>query len=132
MHRRCNAGKTSTSKQGMYGRFTIWLNERGIANLLSIPMLEKAGYIVITHTKKKWKVISPEGEEITFKRDTELCEGMPFIDLRKQQKGWAMIETMRRNYEKFTQKEIEKATLARKVQARIGNPPDERFRQIDK
>ena len=90
---------------------------------------------MITHTKKEWKVISPEGEEIVFERDTGLCEGMPFIDLRKQTQGWAMIETIlietvRRNYDKFTQKDIKKATLARKVQARIGNPPDERYKQI--
>ena len=106
MYGRCNAGETSTSKQGKYGRFTIWVNERGIANLLSIPMLEKAGCIVITHTKKKWKVISPEGEEITFERDMGLCEGMPFIDLQKQTQGWALIKTIQRNYDKFTQKEI--------------------------
>ena len=43
MHGQCNAGKTSTSTQGMYGRFKIWVNKGGIANLLSIPMLEKAG-----------------------------------------------------------------------------------------
>ena len=130
MHGQCNAGETSTSIQGMYGRFRFWVNKNGIANLLSIPMLEKAGYVVTTHTKKDWKVISPEGEEIVFARDTGLCEGMPFIDLREQSRGWALIETVRNNYDKFTQKEIEKATLARKVQARIGNPPDGRYKQI--
>ena len=71
----------------MYGKLKIWLNERGIANLLSIPMLEKARYIVTTHTYGKWVVISPEGEEVIFKRDTGLCRGMPYIDLQNKRKG---------------------------------------------
>ena len=60
----------------------MWLNEMGIANLLSIPMLENAGYIVSTHTKKYWVVITPKGNTITFKRDSGVCQGMPYIDLR--------------------------------------------------
>ena len=47
-----NTGTTSTSTQGWYVEFNVWLNEMNIANLLSIPMLENDGYIVSTHTKK--------------------------------------------------------------------------------
>ena len=36
---------------------------------------------------------------------------MPYIDLRKQQNGWAMIETVCENFDKFTKKEIKRATL---------------------
>ena len=45
------------------------LNEREIVNLLSIPMLEEAGYKVLMHTDDKWKVTTPRGEAIVFKRD---------------------------------------------------------------
>ena len=48
----------------MYRNFKVWLNKRKIANLLSIPTLEKDGYIVTTHTNEKWVVISLEGEEV--------------------------------------------------------------------
>ena len=43
-----------------------------------------------------------------------------------------MIETIRKNYAKlgFTEKEVEEAALARKVQARISNPPDKVYKQI--
>ena len=44
--------------------------------------------------------------------------------------GCAMIETVRKNFGKFTKKEIENATLARKTQGRIDDPPDGRFKQI--
>ena len=48
----CNARTISTSRQVSYGRSRVWLNERVIANLLSVPILEEAGYIVSSHTKK--------------------------------------------------------------------------------
>ena len=56
MNGRCNAGTTRTNKRGMWEGFQVWLNEHGIANLLSIPMLEKAGYKVSTHTDSDWVV----------------------------------------------------------------------------
>jgi len=34
----CNAGTVSTNTRGWYGEFKVWLNTKGIANLLSIPM----------------------------------------------------------------------------------------------
>ena len=46
----------------------------GIPNLLSIPMLENSGYIVSTHTKKYWVVITPKGRTITFKCDSGVCQ----------------------------------------------------------
>ena len=65
-----NAGTVSTNTNGWYGDFQVWLNKKGIANLLSIPMLEEAGYIVSTHTKSDWVVTTPKGKKIVFKRDT--------------------------------------------------------------
>ena len=105
---------TSINKQGMYGNFKVWVNERGIANLLSIPTLEEDGYIVTTHTNRKWVVISPEGEEVIFELDTGLCQGMPYIDLLKQQKGWAMmksVEKVREDFDKITKTEMRRGLL---------------------
>ena len=44
--------------------------ERSIVNLLSIIMLEEAGYKVFTHTDRDWEVTTPKGVVIVFKRDT--------------------------------------------------------------
>ena len=41
-----------------------------------------------------------------------------------------MIETVRENYRNYTEGDITKAKMARKTQARIGNPPDERYKEI--
>ena len=91
---RCNAGTTSTSRQGSYEQSCVWLKERVIANLLSVPMLEEAGYIVSSHTKKDWEVTTPEQVTITFKRYTGICKGMPYIDLREEKTRIAMIQTI--------------------------------------
>ena len=55
---------------------------------------------------------------------------MPYIDLRNNQEGIAMIETVRKKFAGATQREIEKAYLACPVQHRIGHPSDERFKEI--
>ena len=63
----CNAGSVLLKQKGWYKNFQVWLNEHGIVNLLSIPMLEEAGYKVSTHTDDDWKVTTPRGEVIVFK-----------------------------------------------------------------
>lgn len=127
----CNAGTTSTNKRGMWEDFQVWSNEHEIANLLSIPMLEKAGYKVSTHTDSDWAVTTPQGEEKIFKRDTWVCGGMTFLDIRKHKKtGVTIIKTVRENYKNYTEGKITKATMARKIQARIGNPLDDRYKEI--
>ena len=96
---RCNAGTTFTKMKGTYGAFQVWLNKKGIANLISIPMPEASGYIVSTHTHKDWVVTDPDVKDITFKRDKGVYTGMPYISLRDQNEGLVMIETVRKNME---------------------------------
>ena len=77
-----NTGTTKITKRGYFGKLRVWLNKNGIANLIYIPMLEADGYVVRTDTKGEWQVLTPEGKIIPFKRDTGMCVGMPYIDLR--------------------------------------------------
>ena len=35
----CNAGVTSSIQKGYYGKFNMWINKNGMANLISIPCL---------------------------------------------------------------------------------------------
>ena len=69
----CNAGTVLTNTKGWYGDFEVWLNKKGIANLLSIPVLEAVGYLVSTHTHGDWVVTSPKGKKTVFKRETQEC-----------------------------------------------------------
>ena len=38
---KCNTGVSASNEKGIYRLCSFWLNEKGIANLLSIPQLEK-------------------------------------------------------------------------------------------
>ena len=106
------------------------VNEKGMANLLSIPCLEADGYNILYDTKKEWVVTTPKGTRIKFKQDTGLYKGMPYIDMRQFKEGAIMIETVCKNFENFTKKEIEVAKLSRDIQSIIGHPPDKVFKQI--
>ena len=70
----CNASTTVTYTRGWWGEFEIWLNKQVKANLLSVPILESAGYIMSSHTKKDWVVVTSKGQKIFFKRDTGVCK----------------------------------------------------------
>ena len=80
-----------------------------MANLLSIPCLEADGYNILYDTKKEWVVTTPKGTRIKFKQDEGLCKGMPYMDMQNFKEGAIMIETVRKNFENFTKKEIEAA-----------------------
>jgi len=127
----CNAGVTVCKEQGYLGVFKMWLNRNGIANLLSIPQLEEDGYVIDYNTKRDWTVTTPQGKRIIFKRDTGLCNRMPYIDLEDLgDEGVMMLETVRKNMEGFTKRQLDKAVLARKAQAMVAHPPDEKFKQM--
>ena len=61
----------------------IWLNEKGVDNLLSMTILEEAGYKVSTHTARDFEATIPKEEVILFTRNTGICKGMPYIDLHE-------------------------------------------------
>ena len=55
---------------------------------------------------------TPEGKDITFKRDKGVCTGMPYINLRDQKEGLVMIETVRKNMGGNTPEKTKGAHLA--------------------
>ena len=79
LRRNCNAGAISSTPKGDLGMFEMWVNESRIANLLSIPQLEKDGFRVVTDTLGEWVVYTPQGEKIVFMKDTSLCNKMLYL-----------------------------------------------------
>ena len=126
----CNTGVTKTNRKGYYGLFEFWLNEHWIANLLSIPQLEKDGFDVDYKTKQNWIVTTPQGKEIVFQKDTGMCKGMPFIDMREHHDAFAMVQTVQENFKGFTEKQVKKAILACEAQAKLAHPTDEKFKNM--
>ena len=74
MNDSCNAGTVTTNTKVWYGDFEFWLNSmKGMAKLLSIPMLEAAGYLVSTHAH--WMLeISPVLNYSGLKFDLEILK----------------------------------------------------------
>ena len=97
---------------------------------MSIPQLEQDGFVIDYNTKRNWAVTTPQGKEIVFRKYTGLCEGMPYIDMREHQEGVTMLETVRKNFEGYKKKQVENAILARKMQAMVAHPPDEKFKDM--
>ena len=77
----CNSGVTTTSTKGHLGVFDMWLNQNGIANLLSIPPFEADGFRMTCDTDTECIIYNPQGHKIVFKRDTVMCNRMPYINV---------------------------------------------------
>ena len=81
LHTISNGGQNTASESGMLlGAMEAWLTRSGVANLLSIPELERRGFRIQSDTFSDWVVTSPRGgAQLVFKRDTGRCEGFPFV-----------------------------------------------------
>ena len=55
---------------------------------------------------------------------------MPYIDMREHKEAFALLQTVRKNFEGFTKRQIKQAKLARRAQAMVGHPTDEKFKQM--
>ena len=106
----------------------MWLNCNGIANLLSIPQLEKYGQRITYNTLKYWIVYTHEGVKVKFKRDTNICNHITYIYMRCHLEAFAMVQTACKNFEGYTKKKVEKDILNRKVQVMIGHPANDKFK----
>ena len=79
-------------------------------------------------SKRDWVVTTPTGETIVFKKDTGLYKGMPCFEKREHQD--ALGQTVQKNFEGFTRRQVKKAILARKQQAMLGHPSDQKLKQM--
>jgi hypothetical protein len=83
---KCNGGESHSDEKGcVLDMFCMWLVCSSIANLLSLPTLERDGYVCSYKTNLPWIVECPDGTILKFKRDRGLCEGFPYIDMENLQ-----------------------------------------------
>ena len=132
----CNAGTTFYNKKGWYkGLFHMWLVRNVIVNLLSLHQLESEGYRITYDTVTDWIIHVPDGLLIThgtklvLKRSRGVCAGFPYLDMADPdyKDTVAMLQTVRANMKGLTSREVKKAILDRKAQARVGTPTDADF-----
>ena len=94
LRQNCNAGSKVANRIGKWRDFLFWENKGGIANLLSVPKLQKDGYQVTIKTGEPVSIASPDGRQIiVFKTAPGVCDGMPFIDLDKPEEHFFHVES---------------------------------------
>ena len=76
--------------------------------LLSIPQIDEDGYIIDCNTNRDWVVTTPEGKTLFFQKDVGMCEIMPYLDVLGNHDAFVMIQTIRKNFGMFTEKQVEK------------------------
>eukprot|EP00804_Cyclotella_cryptica_P011815 CCRYP_021222-RA/>CCRYP_021222-RA protein AED:0.36 eAED:-0.92 QI:0/-1/0/1/-1/1/1/0/432 len=137
LRQHCNAGATTTGRMGYWKGIKFRVNESGIANLLSVPQLANDGYELEYSTASGWLVHTPAGNTIHFLMDEGMCGGMPFIDLvahpgtyLSRRDGVAMIQTVRKNFEGYTKRQVEGAKQARDMQAMMAHPSDSAMKHM--
>ena len=116
----CNAEPSYSDEKGRYhDLFELWLVRHGIANLLSIPRLEKDGFRVTYDTLTTWEIHCPDEKIITLKCDTGLCDRFLYLDMKEHKEEIAMLQmvpTIRANFKGYTKRDIKDAIFACKAQ----------------
>lgn len=125
-----NSGSSSTKMQGYLGSVLFWLDRMGIANVVSLDSLEQKYHVKYDSLENDGAFICKTTDgEVIFKRcpDTKF----PYVDLDEEgsENAVLLVQTVRKNYEGFTRREVERAILARKLQARAGHPSEATFRR---
>jgi hypothetical protein len=113
----------------------VWYHPQGTANILSLSCIEKNRFIVTYYSSSgtdAFKVTKPNVSVLFFER---LNRELFYLDTRKIKEngehflnsGTALVTTVAENESNFTNREYERATLARCIQKTIGHPSTRDF-----
>ena len=122
-----NGGDCSSNEIGYLESTRFWLDRSAIANVISLSTVETLFDEVYYHSKRSDRAIickNDNGDTVVFHRFPDT--GFPYIDLEEEgsQKAAVFIQTVRRNFEGFTSRDVEKAIEARRLQSIVGHPSE--------
>mmetsp|Transcript_25123 Transcript_25123/g.59723 ORF Transcript_25123/g.59723 Transcript_25123/m.59723 type:complete len:427 (-) Transcript_25123:416-1696(-) len=143
----CNAGTTTATKLGDLGPVSLYIQEGGIATLLSEPQLEQEGCRV-EKTDGVRTLTFPSGIQLTCKADTTgVRANMPYVTVQELKalpadaftptttdvnEGLSHIQTVQGNISQsgLTPRQVKKAYLAADLQAKTGHHTDDTFKRM--
>ena len=108
----------------------FWLDEGGIANVVSLRSLESRFHVRYDSKEEGGSFICDTAQgQITFKRCPKT--GFPYVDLDAEhhKASVVLVQCIRKNYERYTKEEVKRAIDARKAQARAGHPSEATFKK---
>ena len=125
----CNAGSTRTNLKGTLPGYPeeVWYNPHGIANIMALSHVEDHFRVTYNSDSKAFVVhkgTTNDGTDSrTFQRQS--C-GLYVLDTAapkpKDQKQVTFVTTVAKKAEEYTAREVQQATLARKIHDIIGRP----------
>ena len=126
-----------TTQEADFGDTPVYFDSRGVANVLSLYQLGQKFKVTYDSTDRGgvFKVFTKAGV-IEF---TPTVKGLHAINLRENPDAAYLlvndadlafnspVQTIRRNYEGFTKKQVQRATLARHIIGMIGAPTEREY-----
>jgi len=129
-----------TTQEADYGGTPVYFDSRRIANILSLYQLGQKFKVAYDSTDRGgvFKVFTKAGV-IKF---TPTVKGLHAINLRENPDAASLlvndvdlafhspVQTVCRNYEGFTKKQVQRATLARRIMGMIGAPTEHEYQGL--
>jgi hypothetical protein len=117
------AGVTYADMVGdLDGYGTVWYYPDGIANILSLSRVHRN--FSVTYDSKKGNVFKMQRKDGTYQEFSQAASGLYFsvMDEKVLDEATALVSTVDDNKSKYSKHDYLQATLARKLQATIGQP----------
>jgi Zinc knuckle len=125
-----NSGMTTTNLVGEYpGDGEVWYDPNGIANILSMLRMVGLGYTVTYSSAdgNAFTVTSPDGSHYGIFRQSP--RGLYYME-HPSGNQTSLITTVAENKANYTERDYQRAVLARKIQKIIGRPNTRQFMKI--
>ena len=119
MNIQCNAGVTRTNMVGELNRYgTVWYNAKDIANILSLSQVEKKHHV--TYNSAALEAIVVHKSDGSERRFEQAKSGLFYMDT-EQTSGTVLVNTVEENKSKYTERDYQRALVARRLQNTIGH-----------
>ena len=121
-------GSRQTNLVGKYpGLGTIWLDQHGIANIVSLHQAKEQHHIVYDSvTNNEFMLTDADGNVIRF---SESGKGLYYYDTNDRI-GVALISTVKYNRSSYTDTDYHHALAVHELQIKIGRPSTKDFKNI--